>query len=101
MRKCYKCGHPWVDPGQPAVNAICERCQSYLHCCMNCDFYDDYQHNRCREHRADYVHERVGANNCGFFQFRRPPRQELLSEKARQQERRSKALENLNKLFRD
>ena len=38
---CHQCGAPWIsDKKRPAVKEMCEACDAYLHCCMNCRFSD-------------------------------------------------------------
>lgn len=99
MRACYKCGHPYVEPGEPPIDALCLRCSSYLHACANCDFYDEYSNNPCREPRAKYISDRQGMNRCEHFRFRRPPRQEKLFQQADAKMKESRARENLDRLF--
>ena len=67
MVKCYKCGTLHNEPGTLGFSAICEGCQSYLHCCMNCRFYDEYAET-CAEPQAEFVSDRNGMNHCEYFQ---------------------------------
>jgi hypothetical protein len=49
----------------------CPSCGKYLHCCMQCGFYDRSYHNQCRENQAPLVSDKENANFCEFFNFGR------------------------------
>ena len=49
---------------------VCEGCGSYLHCCLNCRFYDEHAHNHCAEPQAEYVSDPNGMNRCEYFTFK-------------------------------
>ena len=70
MKKCYKCQKPYVEPNGPGFQEVCEGCGSYLHCCSNCYFHDQYQANQCTEPQAEFVSDRNGMNRCEYFRFR-------------------------------
>ena len=70
MRKCYKCAAPYIDPEGPGFQEVCASCGSYVHCCMNCRFYEEHAHNHCNEPQAEYVSDTHGMNHCEYFQFR-------------------------------
>jgi hypothetical protein len=70
MKKCYKCQKVYVEPNGPGFQDVCEGCGSYLHCCQNCYFYDQYQHNSCTEPMAEFVSDTNGMNRCEYFRFR-------------------------------
>lgn len=70
MQRCYKCGTVYGDPDKPGFQALCEKCESYLHCCMNCRFYDESAHNQCREPQAEFQSDTHGFNRCEYFQFK-------------------------------
>jgi hypothetical protein len=72
MTKCYKCGTPYQQGDPVSFSAVCEGCQSYVHCCMNCRFYDEGAHNHCKEPQAEYVSDTHGRNTCEYFSFKRP-----------------------------
>ena len=42
--KCYNCGNTNLQEYQDT----CPNCNSYVHCCMNCKFYDENQSSKCR-----------------------------------------------------
>ncbi len=70
MKQCHKCGKEWVSSlRQPAVKEVCEGCNAYLHCCMNCRFHDKSKHNECAIPTTDWVGDRRGCNFCDEFEF--------------------------------
>jgi hypothetical protein len=71
MKACHRCNKEWVsDKKQPAVKEYCEACTAYLHCCLNCRFYDPNAHNKCRIPTTDWVGDRAGCNFCDEFEFK-------------------------------
>jgi hypothetical protein len=69
MRGCYRCGAE-ISRESVGVRDVCDRCQAYLHCCRNCEFYEKGAHNDCREPNAELVSEKENGNFCDFFRFR-------------------------------
>ena len=70
MRRCYRCNTDWTsEKKQPAVKECCPSCNAYLHCCLNCRFYDEHAHNKCRIPTTDWVGDRAGPNFCDDFEF--------------------------------
>ena len=70
MRQCYKCGKEWVsDKKQPSFKEFCDDCSAYLHCCLNCRFYDKHAHNHCRIPTTEWVADREGPNFCEDLEF--------------------------------
>ena len=70
----------------------CESCNSDLHVCLNCAFYDTSAYNECREPNSERVSDRSRANRCDYFS------PSGLGGGA-VETRRSAALENLDALF--
>lgn len=70
MKICYKCRTPFLSEGEPGFQEVCEKCGSYLHCCCNCRFYDEFARPRCREPNADAVSDPNGMNHCEYFLFK-------------------------------
>ena len=70
MQRCYKCGRAYVEPHKAGFQDVCEQCGSYLHCCLNCRFYDEYAHNHCAEPQAEYVSDPNGMNHCEYYVFK-------------------------------
>lgn len=96
MRLCHRCGRPWVSEKKiPGVKEYCEQCSAYLHCCLNCRFYDPKVHNQCAIPTTDWVGDKEGANFCDEFVFR-----DAQSESQDQGEA-SSAREKLDTLFGD
>lgn len=70
MGRCHSCGQEWVsEKKRPAVKETCEGCGAYLHCCLNCKFYDEHAHNKCYIPTTDWVGDRAGCNFCDEFTF--------------------------------
>ena len=105
MASCYKCGKPitvGVDGPMPQ-DAVCEQCSSWLHCCANCAFYDEYSYTKCRESKAEFVFDRLGKNACSFFKSKAsintPQEKKKASPRMEQRDREGRARDNLAKLF--
>jgi len=70
MKRCHRCGREWEGgKRQPAVKDFCEGCSAYLHCCLNCRFYDKSAHNQCYIPNTEWVGDKEGANFCDEFEF--------------------------------
>jgi len=67
---CFHCRRTLALESKVSRQDQCPHCGSDLHCCLNCEFYDEYAHNRCREPQAEYVSDREKANFCDYFRFR-------------------------------
>ena len=65
---CHNCKTEVAVTGAPARAAVCPKCSAYLHCCLNCRFYDANAHNQCREPQAEWVKDKEMANFCDFFE---------------------------------
>ncbi len=89
---CHKCGESLEFEGRLTHEATCDRCSSYLRCCLNCDFHEPTAYNECREPQADRVKEKEKATFCDFFQ-------ESSNAAAVKTDRREEALKRLNDLF--
>lgn len=73
--------------------STCPKCGSDLHICLNCRFYSETSHNKCREPKAEFQRSRDRANFCDFFVFS----EEKGSSSGEEKE---EALKKLNDLFR-
>jgi hypothetical protein len=71
MFQCYKCGAPIIAAGKPGFQDVCESCGSYVHCCMNCRFYEA-DADKCVEPVAEWLSDRLTFNRCEYFQSRAP-----------------------------
>ncbi len=71
MKRCHKCGHEWkAEVRNPGVKETCEKCVAYLHCCLNCRYYDPTKHNQCHIGTTEWVADKEGANFCDEFEFK-------------------------------
>ncbi len=68
---CWKCGEPVnLQPGaRIGARDACSRCDSDLHSCRNCRFYDPSKNNQCAEAQAEWVRDKEAANYCDYFQL--------------------------------
>ena len=65
---CYKCGFDIQIEQKPGRQDICPQCGSFLHCCLNCRFYDRAAYHECREPQAEWVREKEAGNFCNYFE---------------------------------
>ena len=67
---CFNCGQRiQVLAGQKVLKAdTCPQCDTDLHCCKNCRFFDPSVHNECRETQAEWVRYKDKANYCDYFE---------------------------------
>jgi len=93
MKRCHRCGEPWVsEKKQPGVKECCGKCSAYLHCCLNCKWHRPSAHNECYIPDSDWVGDRLGGNFCEHFEFSGEERkQEAVGKK----EKARTALEDL------
>ena len=67
---CWKCGTEIAEiSGARKVfrTDTCSKCDSDLHACKNCQFYDRQYHNECRETQAEWVSDKERTNFCDYF----------------------------------
>lgn len=70
MRLCAKCKKE-VEPDKYfSRKSTCPKCGGDLHICLNCRFYSESAHNKCREPKAEFQRSREKANFCDYFSFR-------------------------------
>ena len=85
MFRCYKCGAEWIaEKKRPAFKEYCDSCTSYLHCCMNCRFYDAHANNNCTITSSEWVKDKAGPNLCDDFEFATGPKQAKSEKELRQ-----------------
>lgn len=67
---CWKCGETIERVGVDRVSKreSCSKCDTDLHCCHNCRFFDPSVHNQCRETQAEWIKEKDKANYCDYFE---------------------------------
>ncbi len=68
---CGNCGKELKIDGKVSRGDICPYCHSYLHSCINCEFYSPGYHNDCREPQADPVSDKKKGNFCEYFRFKK------------------------------
>jgi hypothetical protein len=95
---CWKCGAKIEYPsGSRILRAdSCPQCDSDLHCCRNCQFYDPGKHNQCAETQAEWVNDKETANYCGYFQ----PNPTLLASTSHHASQADDAKKRFDSLFR-
>lgn len=93
MRVCHSCKKELVLEGRVRRRDTCPTCGADLHCCLNCKFYDEFAHNRCKEPEAEWVSDRKSGNFCDFFSFRD------VETAGGENDRAKKAKEKLRRLF--
>jgi len=71
MGTCHACGREPEGLERIGRNEICPYCRADLHCCLNCEFYDEFAQNQCRESSAEWVGDREKNNFCEYFSFRK------------------------------
>lgn len=66
---CFSCNLQIEVPagGRIGFRDECESCDSDLHVCKNCVFYDTSAYNECREPNAERLLDRDRANRCDYF----------------------------------
>ncbi len=71
MKRCHECGAAWEGGGkkQPGPKDICGNCSAYLHCCLNCRYYDPTVHNECYIPTTEWVGDKAGGNFCDEFEL--------------------------------
>jgi hypothetical protein len=92
MRICHACGKEVKLQGDLGRQETCPHCRGDLHCCLNCNLYDEYAQNRCREPAAEWVNDRAKSNFCEYFIFKQ-------STGGRGRREKEEALAKLEALF--
>ena len=92
MYICYNCKKEIEIEGKVGREELCPHCGAYLHCCLNCRFYDEYAHNKCKEPRSEWVSDREKGNFCEYFQFKDSALEKDKDRRKREAEKRLKKL---------
>jgi len=67
---CWKCGEMQEEILLPLSRTeLCQHCNTDLHVCRMCRFYDTSVSNACREPVADFVSDKTRANFCGYIEL--------------------------------
>jgi hypothetical protein len=64
---CHRCGGEIALSGKVSRLDSCTKCDSDLHVCLNCNFFDPFAPNQCREPQAELVRDKEKANFCDYF----------------------------------
>lgn len=68
---CWKCGTSLATLSLPLRRLeVCPECDSELHVCRLCRFYDPNAIEQCTEEDADEVRNKERANFCDYFKPR-------------------------------
>lgn len=70
MKLCAFCGKEIDVEERVGRRDTCPHCVMDLHCCVQCEFYDEFAHNKCREPESEWVADKEKANFCDFFRFK-------------------------------
>ena len=92
MGLCFYCKKEVSVVSPVGRRENCPFCDTNLHCCKNCDFYDEKSYNECRESSAERVLDKEKSNFCDYFSFSNHTKDELEKDK-------KSALDQLNSLF--
>ncbi len=95
---CWKCGTE-IEPVAGTLKIMkadaCPSCDSELHVCRNCRFYDPYAHNECKEPQVEWVRDKEKANYCDYFE------PTAIAKFAERRGSSASAKSAFNKLFKD
>ena len=94
MLTCHSCKKTLDIEKKVGRRESCPFCDSDLHVCLNCRFYDPGSYNDCREPQAERVVIKDRSNFCDYFEFR----DSASGERGKEEERNpKKKLEGLFK----
>jgi predicted RNA-binding Zn-ribbon protein involved in translation (DUF1610 family) len=71
--RCQSCGHIILVLGTVGRRETCPNCGVDLHACVQCEFYDPFASDQCREPQSERVANKETANFCDFFRSSRTP----------------------------
>jgi len=86
--QCWSCGKSILFVKIP-FQAVCEGCGAYLHCCQNCNHFQEGLANNCKIPGTEPIADRQKKNFCEEF-----------SPLGRPIEKKSKNTQKFNDLFR-
>ncbi len=89
---CFHCAKKIALQQKVSFREECPHCQSDLHVCLNCQFYDESAHNECREVSAENVKNKERNNYCEYFSPSSKTKEESQSLKREEQIRIAEAL---------
>lgn len=65
--KCWACGTEVKFSEYVPQHEVCEKCAQYLHCCKNCEFYNERATQECEIPEIEFIAEKDKANYCDDF----------------------------------
>jgi len=93
MKICFYCKREIKGSNRFGFRDTCNYCNSDLHVCLNCRFYDRHSYNECREPQSEWVKDKDRANTCDFFAFKDARDKNQKADKA------AEAKAKLNEIF--
>ncbi len=69
-----------VYDGRVGRQDTCPNCNSFLHICKNCRFWDPNAHNECLETTTAFIRDREAPNFCASFQMKKYDEKPLTSD---------------------
>ena len=69
MKICALCRKEIETGKYFSGKSVCPKCGGDLHICLNCRFYSESSHNKCKETKAEFQRSREKANFCDYFVF--------------------------------
>lgn len=69
MKRCARCRKEIETDKYFSRKSVCPICGADLHICLNCSFYSESSHNKCKETKAEFQRNRDKANFCDYFVF--------------------------------
>ncbi|MBN2381725.1 hypothetical protein JXQ70_02485 [bacterium] len=66
--KCSLCGNELKDTSTISHLTKCTKCQSDLHSCVNCTFFDPSSSFQCMKEIPRNISPKDKANNCALYQ---------------------------------
>ena len=69
--RCQVCGTQLELLGAVGRRDVCPSCGADLHACLQCEFYDPFASNQCREPQVERVGIKDQANFCDLFRLSR------------------------------
>jgi len=84
---CHACGFEATVKEKVFRQQLCPKCDQYLHCCLNCHFYDKAAFHHCKESEAEWIQDKSMANFCDYF---RPSSENRFKGKSKAYEARKK-----------
>jgi hypothetical protein len=66
---CHHCGKELEFPDKVFRSDTCPGCGSDIHCCLNCENYDEGYSDQCKEPQAERQSVKDRRNFCDYFKL--------------------------------